>query len=46
VIASRRKEYLGLVLETTEGLAVDDPVAVVLKRGADVVFGFRPQAAA
>ena len=38
VIAGRREEDLRLVLQAAERLAVDDPVAVALKRRADVVF--------
>ena len=37
VVASRRDEHLRLVIEPPERLAVDDPVAIALKR--------RPQAA-
>ena len=38
VIAGRREEHLRLVLQPPERLAVDDAVAVALKRGAHVVF--------
>ena len=46
VIAGRREEDLRLVLEPAEGLAVDDAIAIALKRRPDVVFPFRPQPAA
>src|SRR5205823_3417214 len=46
VIARRREEDLRLVLQTSEGLAVDDPVAVALERGPDVVFRLGAEAAA
>ena len=46
VIAGRREEHLGLVLQAAERLAVDDPVAVALKRRAHVVFRLVSQAAA
>ena len=46
VIAGRREEDLRLVLEPPEGLAVDDAIAIALERRPDVVFAFRPQAAA
>ena len=38
VIAGRREEHLRLVLQPAERLAVDDAVAVALKRRPDVVF--------
>ena len=38
VIPGRREEDLRLVLQAAERLAVDHPVAVALKRRADVVF--------
>src|SRR5208282_6712076 len=34
------KEYLGLVLQPSKGLAVDDPVPVVLEGGSDVARCF------
>ena len=46
VIAGRREEHLRLVLQPAERLAVDDAVAIALKRRPDVVFGSRAQAAA
>ena len=46
VVAGRREEHLRLVFEPAEGLAVDDAIAVALKRRPDVVLPFRPQAAA
>jgi hypothetical protein len=46
VIAGRREEHLGLVLEATEGLAVDDAIAIPLKRRPHVVFRLRAQTAA
>ena len=46
VIARRREEDLRLVLQAAEGLAVDDAIAIPLKRRAHVVFGLRPKAAA
>ena len=46
VIAGWREEHLRLVLQPPEGLAVDDAVAIALKRGTHVVFGLGPQAAA
>ena len=39
VVAARRDEHLGLVLEAAERLAVDDPVAVALKRRAQPAVG-------
>ena len=39
VVALRRDEDLGLVLEPPEGLRVDDPVAVALERRADGTVG-------
>src|SRR5438067_1040495 len=46
MIAGRREEHLRLVLQTPERLAVDDPIAVPLKRRPDVVFalGSKPPA--
>src|SRR5262249_6517395 len=41
VIAGGREEYLRLVLETPERLAVNDAVAIALECRPDVVFGFR-----
>src|SRR5262249_52041368 len=38
VIAGRRKEDLRLVLQPAKGLAVNDAIAVVLKRGPDRIF--------
>ncbi len=35
VVALRRDEHLGLVLEAAERLRMDDPVAVALERGSD-----------
>src|SRR5262249_54307219 len=46
VIAGRREEDLRLVLQTPECLAVDDAIAIALKRRTDVVFGLRPQTTA
>ena len=46
VVAGRRKEHLRLVLEAAERLAVDDPIAIALKRGADGILGFGAEAAA
>ena len=43
VIAGRGEKDLGLVLESTECLAVDHPVTVTLKCRSDRVFGLRPQ---
>src|SRR5687768_9773580 len=34
MVAGRREEHLGLVLQPPERLAVDDAIAVALKRGA------------
>ena len=45
VIAGRREEHLRLVLQPAERLAVDDAIAIALKRRPDVVFGLRAQAA-
>ena len=47
VVALRVDEDLGLVLQAPEGLAVDDPVAVALKRRSQpafLLFGIRPSA--
>ena len=41
VVAGRREEHLRLVLQPAERLAVDDAIAVALKRRPDVVFGLR-----
>jgi hypothetical protein len=41
VIAGRREEDLRLVLQAPEGLRVDDPIAVALKRRTDGIFGLR-----
>jgi hypothetical protein len=38
VISARSHEHLGLVLEATKGLAMDDPVAVALKWGAQTAI--------
>ena len=38
VIARRREEHLRLVLQPTERLAVNDAIAIPLKRGPHVVF--------
>ena len=46
VIAGRREEHLRLVLQPAERLAVDDAIAIALKRRPDVVFRLRPQPAA
>ena len=46
VVAGRRKEHLRLVLEAAEGLAVDDPIAIALKRRTDGILGFGAEAAA
>ena len=46
VIAGRREEHLRLVLQPAERLAVDDAIAVALKRRPDVVFRLGAQAAA
>src|SRR5437867_2501739 len=46
VISGRREKDLGLVLEAPKRLAMDDPVAVALKRRPDVVFRLLPEAAA
>ena len=45
VVAERREEDLGLVLEAAEGLRVDDPVPVALEVGPEDVLGFGPDAA-
>ena len=41
VIASRREEHLRLVLQSPEGLRVNDAVAIALKCRAHIVFDFR-----
>ena len=46
VIAGRREEDLGLVLQPAERLAVDDAIAIALKRRPHIVFRLRPQPAA
>jgi hypothetical protein len=46
VIAGWRKKDLRLVLQTSEGLAGDDAIAIALKCGADGVFLLGPEAAA
>ena len=46
VIAGRREEDLRLVLEPAKGLAVDDAIAIALKRRADRILGFGAQPAA
>ena len=46
VIARRREEHLRLVLQPAKRLAVNDAIAIALKRRPDVVFGFGTQAAA
>src|SRR6185436_4425446 len=43
VIARRREEHLRLVFQPAERLAVDDAIAVPLKRRTDVVFSFWTQ---
>src|SRR5207249_9050143 len=46
MVARRRKEDLGLVLQAAERLAVDDSIAVALKCRADVVCRLGPEPAA
>ena len=46
VIAGGCEEHLRLVLQPPERLAVNDPIAIVLKRRAHIVFGLGAQAAA
>ena len=46
VIAGRREEDLRLVLQPAERLAVDDAIAIALKRRADLVFRLLAQAPA
>ena len=46
VIAGRREEHLRLVLQPAERLAVDDAIAIALKRRPDVVLGLGAQPAA
>ena len=46
VVAARGEEDLGLVLQATEGLGVDDPIAIALERRPHRVFGLGSQAAA
>jgi hypothetical protein len=43
MISGRREEDLGLVLQPAERLAVNDAIAVTLKRRAHVVFRLGPQ---
>src|SRR5687767_8082859 len=45
MIAGRCEEDLRLVLQPPERLAVNDPIPIVLKRRADVVFGLGMQTA-
>ena len=45
MIAGRREKHLRLVLQASERLAVDDPVAVALERRPNRIFGFGPHAA-
>src|SRR4030095_6962850 len=45
VVASRREEDLRLVLETTEGLGVDDAIAIALERRADRILSLLTDAA-
>jgi hypothetical protein len=40
MVAGRRKEHLRLVLQAPEGLAVDNPVSIVLERRSDVILRF------
>ena len=42
VIAGRGEEHLRLVLEASEGLAVDDAVPIALERRTDRILRFRP----
>src|SRR5258706_5744445 len=44
VIAGRREKHLRLVLQPPKRLAVDDSIAVALKRRPDVVFTLRAEA--
>ena len=44
VIAGRREEHLRLVLQPAERLAVDDAIAIALKRRPHVVFRLGAQA--
>ena len=46
VIAGRREEHLRLVLQPAERLAVDDAIAIALKRRPHFVFRLRTKAAA
>ena len=46
VIAGGREEDLGLVLQAPKRLAVDDAIAIALKRRPDIVFLLRPETAA
>ena len=46
VVAGRREEHLRLVLQPPERLAVNDAIAIVLKRRPHIVFGLGLQAAA
>src|SRR6185503_10812149 len=45
VIAGRGEEDLRLVLQSPKRLAVNDPIPIVLKRRAHIVFGLGMQAA-
>src|SRR5262245_13756525 len=45
VVAGRREEHLCLVLEASECLAVDDPVAIALKCRTNVVLGLGAETA-
>ena len=45
VVAGRREKHLRLVLQPAERLAVDDAIAIALKRRTDVVLGFGAQPA-
>ena len=46
MIACRREEHLSLVFEPSEGLAVNDPIAIALKGGPDPVLFLRAEPAA
>src|SRR5688572_31347023 len=45
VIAGRRNKHLRLVLEPSEGLGVDDPIAIALERRTNRVLGLLVDAA-
>ena len=45
MIAGRREKHLCLVLEATERLAVNDAVAIALKRRSNIVLALRTQTA-